>query len=127
MKVYKLIGMELNANKTKLPKVYIFEASKVVIRKVEIEELDEFTYCGRIITNNGRLDPEINQRIREAASGMSKLRNNLRDGQLRVYRAVELYLPSCMEVRAGHLAERKLGHSGNFTCVTANEVVGLHI
>ena len=72
-------GLLMNVKKTKAMVISKNEAAKVTIKVNDkiIEQVDQFTYLGQLITTDGRSEQEIKRRIVIAKNSFAKLSNLL--------------------------------------------------
>jgi hypothetical protein len=68
-------GMEMNVEKTKVMRILRQPLPvKLIIDKIQLENLESFNYLGSILTNDGRCTCEIKRRIAMAKTAFNKKR-----------------------------------------------------
>ncbi|PFX27744.1 putative uncharacterized transposon-derived protein F52C9.6 [Stylophora pistillata] len=68
------VGLKINAIKTKLMRIGTKRGDGVSVAGGQIEEVDEFTYLGSIVSKKGGTDEDIQARIRKARQAFAMLR-----------------------------------------------------
>jgi len=68
------VGMKINAAKTKLMRIGTKRCDSVLIAGERVEEVDEFTYLGNIVSKKGTTDEDIQARIGKARQAFAMLR-----------------------------------------------------
>jgi len=61
------VGLRINKNKTKLMKVKTVSPQRFTLTKGPIEEVEEFTYLGSVVSNTGDIDQDIEERLGKAS------------------------------------------------------------
>ena len=68
------VGLKINATKTKLMGIGTKRGDGVLVAGGRIEEVDEFTYLGSIVSKKGGTDEDIQARIGKARQAFAMLR-----------------------------------------------------
>ena len=68
------VGLKINATKTKLMRIDTKLDDGVSVAGERVEEVDEFTYLGSIVSNKGGTDEDIQARIGKARQAFAMLR-----------------------------------------------------
>ena len=68
------VGLKINATKTKLMRIGTKRGDGVSVAGERVEEVDEFTYLGSIVSNKGGTDEDIQARIGKARQAFAMLR-----------------------------------------------------
>ena len=68
------VGLKMNATKTKLMRSGTKRGDSVLIAEERVEEVDEFTYLGSIVSKKGRTDEDIQARIGKARQVFAMLK-----------------------------------------------------
>ena len=68
------VGLKMNATKTKLMRSGTKRGDSVLIAEERVEEVDEFTYFGSIVSKKGRTDEDIQARIGKARQAFAMLK-----------------------------------------------------
>ena len=68
------VGLKINATKTKLMRIDTKLDDCVSVAGERVEEVDEFTYLGSIVSNKGGTDEDIQARIGKARQAFAMLR-----------------------------------------------------
>ena len=68
------VGLKINATKTKLMRIGTKRGDGVSVAGGRIEEVDEFTYLGSIVSKKGGTDEDIQARIGKARQAFGMLR-----------------------------------------------------
>ena len=68
------VGLKINATKTKIMRIGTKHDNGVLVVGGQIEEVDEFTYLGSIVSKKGGTDEDIQARIGKARQAFAMLR-----------------------------------------------------
>ena len=68
------VGLKINAARTKLMRIGTRRGDSVLIERERIEEVDEFTYLGSILSKKGGTDEDIQARIGKARQAFAMLK-----------------------------------------------------
>ena len=68
------VGLKINATKTKLMRIGTKRDDGVSVVEGQIEEVDEFTYHGSIVSKKGGTEEDIQARIGKARQAFAMLR-----------------------------------------------------
>ena len=68
------VGLKINATNTKLMRIVTKRDDVVSVVGARIEEVDEFTYLGSIVSKKGGTDEDIQTRIGKARQAFTMLR-----------------------------------------------------
>jgi len=68
------VGLNINATETKLMRIWIKRGDGVSIEGEQVEEVDEFTYFGNIVSKKGGTDDDIQEGIGKARQAFATLR-----------------------------------------------------
>ena len=68
------VGLKINATKTKVMRIGTKRGDGVSVAGGRIEEVDEFTYVGSIVSKKGGTDEDIQARIGKARQAFAMLR-----------------------------------------------------
>ena len=68
------VGLKINATKTKMMHIGTKGDNGVLVVRGQIEEVDEFTYLGSIVSKKGGTDEDIQARIGKARQAFAMLR-----------------------------------------------------
>ena len=68
------VGLKINATKTKLMRIGTKRGDGVSVAGAQIEEVDELTYLGSIVSKKGGTDENIKARIGKARQALVMLR-----------------------------------------------------
>ena len=68
------VGLKINATKTKLMRIGTKRGDSVSVAGERVEEVDEFTYLGSIVSKRGGTDEDIQARIGKARQAFAMLR-----------------------------------------------------
>ncbi|EFO91764.1 hypothetical protein CRE_06993 [Caenorhabditis remanei] len=73
------VGLEINANKTKVLRNKFASSHQINIRKnntmTAIEDVEEYVYLGRLLNTKNDLEPEIHRRRRSAWAALNNIKN----------------------------------------------------
>ena len=100
------VGLKINATKTKLMHIGTKLGDGVSVSGARIEEVNEFTYLGSIVSKTGGTDEDIKARIGKARQAFAMLRPIWRSTalttktKLRVFES-NVKACSCMVLRLG--------------------------
>ena len=68
------IGLKVNIKKTKIMKVMTRKSGAISVQNEDIEEVDQFTYLGSIISKTGGTEEDINARISKGRQAFAMLK-----------------------------------------------------
>ena len=68
------VGLKINATKTKLMRIGTKRGDGGLVAGERVEEVDEFTYLGSILSKKGGTDEDIQARIAKARQAFAMLR-----------------------------------------------------
>ena len=69
-----MVGLKINATKTKMMRICTKRSNGVFIEGEQVEEVDEFTYLGGIVSKRGSTDDDIQASIVKARQEFAMLR-----------------------------------------------------
>lgn len=87
----KQTGLYINPQKTKTMRINTNQTEKIKIRNTEIDDVNEFTYLGSIISTTGGTDEDIKARKRKAQQAFAMLRPVWRSNSLRTNTKIKLF------------------------------------
>lgn len=70
----KKIGLKINNKIAKIMKVKTKKGGPIAIGEEELEEVDQFTYLGSVISKTGGTDEDIKARISKARQAFAMLK-----------------------------------------------------
>ncbi|XP_056017320.1 uncharacterized protein LOC130053779 [Ostrea edulis] len=85
------IGLLINPVKAKIMKINTAQTKKLQIRHKEVENIEEFTYLGSIISTTGGTDEDIKARKRKAQQAFAMLKPVWRSTTLRTSTKLRLF------------------------------------
>jgi hypothetical protein len=69
------IGLRVNTKKTKLLKQNTVNTGQIIVNDLPVDEVDEFTYLGSMVTTDGDSIREVKTRITKARQAFAALNN----------------------------------------------------
>jgi hypothetical protein len=87
----KQTGLLINPQKTKTMRTNTTQTDQLTIRDAEVENVEQFTYLGSIISTTGRTDEDIKARKRKAQQTFAMLKLVWRSTTLRTSTKLRLF------------------------------------
>jgi hypothetical protein len=87
----KRVGLKINEKKTKIPRLNSKKKDQVKIEENVIEDVEEFTYLGAIVSKEGGGENDMNSRINKARAAFIKLNKVWRSKQFGRKTKIKLY------------------------------------
>lgn len=89
--VAQSVGLNINEKKTKVMTVHSDTQQPVTIDNNNIEEVEDFTYLGSMISNNNGTAKDIKVRIRKARNAFCQLQSIWRSGSISLKTKLKIY------------------------------------
>ena len=102
---YRAGGMMVNTTKTEVLQYHFkayqhdHDATPTFMIEGELKNVDNFKYLGSILSSSCDLEPEVQNRIRQASASFGKLRVRVfTNRDLTINTKVRVYVPSCLSI-----------------------------
>jgi Reverse transcriptase (RNA-dependent DNA polymerase)/Domain of unknown function (DUF6451) len=92
------VGLRINVGKTKLLRIMNNAACRLSVGEDYIDEVDEFTYLGSVMSKDGGADADVNARIRKAGQTFGMLFNIWRSPQLSQNLKIKIFKSNVLSV-----------------------------
>ena len=85
------VGLFINTNKTKTMKININDNATVNLENESLEEVDNFTYLGSVVSKNGGTEEDINERLKKARASYGMLNKVWRSASINTKTKVRIF------------------------------------
>ena len=92
------IGLKVNTKKTKLLRINSGNNTPVIINGKQIEEVEEFSYLGSMITSDADIGKEINTRINKATQAFAMLKTIWRSSTINNKTKIKIFKSNVLSV-----------------------------
>ena len=92
------IGLKVNTKKTQVLRMNAGVQDAITLNDRELEDVDEFTYLGSIVTTDGDCTREINMRISKAGQAFAMLKTVWRSQQLSTHTKIRIFKSNVLSV-----------------------------
>ena len=120
----KRVGLKINEKKTKILRLNIRQMEPVTLEGKDIEDVDEFTYLGAVVSKEGGGGKDMDSRLNKARAAFTKLNKvwnsnqTSRNTKIKLYKSIvrPVLLYGCETWKIIKSDERKLD-SFQFKCL----------